>query len=64
MAETRLRFEPHSSYQKALCLAAFFVPLGNHGERMEHLEKPPGDKFISGVTAEVNGVAPWIKMAP
>lgn len=51
MAETRLHFELHSSYQRALCLSFFFsVPLGNHEERTEHLEKPPGDEFISSVT--------------
>lgn len=53
MAETRLRFELHSSYQRPLCLASFFSPpLGNHEERTEHLEKPPGDKFISSVTLQ------------
>lgn len=51
MAGTRLCFELHSSYQRALCLAfSSSVPLGNHKERTERLEKPPGDKFISSVT--------------
>lgn len=48
MVETRLCFELHSSHQRTLCLAFFFfIPLGNHKERTEHLEKTPGVKFIS-----------------
>lgn len=51
MAETRLLFELHSSYQRVLCFAFFFsIPLGNQEERTEHSEKPPGDKFIASVT--------------